>query len=74
MGASPSSFRVEETTLQQYSHATLLEKIESDKESFRLFRVTALRYEAVLNRTDQHPKCLSLFRMDDEKLAREKFK
>lgn len=74
MGASPSSFRVEQTSLQQYSYSTLLEKDESKTESFRLFRVTSLRYEAVLNRTDQHPKCLSVFRMDDEKAAREKFR
>ncbi|KAK3728610.1 hypothetical protein QZH41_011693 [Actinostola sp. cb2023] len=74
MGTSPSNFCVEETTIQQYSYATLLEKEESVTESLRLFRVTSLRYEAVLNRIDQNPKCLSLFRMNDEKAAREKFK
>lgn len=74
MGASPSSFKVEETNLSQYTYSTLLEKEDGEKESFRLYRVTNLRFEAVLSRNDQSPKCLSLFRMDDEKLAREKFK
>lgn len=74
MGASASNFRVEETTLQQFSYSTLLEKKESDRESFQLFRVTALRYEAVLYKNDNHPKCLSLFRMDNEQAARDKFK
>ncbi|XP_048577713.1 85/88 kDa calcium-independent phospholipase A2 [Nematostella vectensis] len=73
MGASPSSFRVDEANPLHYSYAKVLEKEGEPRESFTLYQVTSCRFEAVLN-SDRHPKCFSLFRMDEEKAAREKFR
>ena len=74
MGTATSSCRVEETLSSHYEHATVLEENVNGSESLRLYRITALRFEAVLYNPEKSPNCFSLFRSSDEEDARKKFR
>lgn len=74
MGTTTSSCRVEETISTHYDHATVLEEQVNGSESFRLYRITSYRYEAVLYNPQHSPNCFSLYRIPEEAEARIKFK
>lgn len=74
MGTTTSSCRVEETISTHYDHATVLEEQVNGSESFRLYRITSYRYEAILYNPQHSPNCFSLYRIPEEAEARIKFK
>ena len=74
MGTTTSSCRVEEAIATHYDHASVLEEQVNGSESFRLYRITSYRYEAILYNPQHSPNCFSLYRIPEEAEARIKFK
>ena len=73
MGAAPSS-SVQEVDPSSFAHSAVVDKKEKEGHSFRLHRVTSTRFEAVLHNPKYNPKALSLFRLEDRELAKEKYR
>lgn len=74
MGTTTSSSRVEETISTHYDYASVLEEQVNGEESFRLYRVTSCRFEAILYNPKHSPHCFSLYRVPEETEARKKFR
>ena len=74
MGVAASS-TVQEVEPSSYSHSRVVDKKEhGDKFSFRLYAVTSKRFEAVLYNPEHNAKAFSVFKLEDEQLAKEKFR
>lgn len=75
MGVSSSALKVEEKTPIFYNGATVLDKNENGQETFRLYRVPQSDlYEAVLYNPEERTVCLSVFRIEDERKAKDMFR
>ncbi len=74
MGISSSALKVEEKTPLFYNSAKICEKNDKGQETFRLYYVSQNdSYEAVLYNPDERTVCLSVFRIEDERKAKEMF-
>ena len=74
MGVSSSALKVEEKTPLFYKSAKICAKNDKGQETFRLYHVSESEtYEAVLYNPDERTVCLSVFRIEDERKAKEMF-
>ena len=74
MGVSSSALKVEEKTPLFYKSAKICAKNDKGQETFRLYYVSESgAYEAVLYNPDERTICLSVFRIEDERKAKEMF-
>ena len=74
MGVSSSALKVEEKTPVFYNSAKICAKNDKGQETFRLYYVPQSdAYEAVLYNPDERTICLSVFRIEDERKAKEMF-
>lgn len=75
MGISSSALKVEEKTPIFYNEAQICEKNDRGPETFRLYYVSQSdSYEAVLYNPEERTVCLSVFRIEDERKAKEMYR
>lgn len=75
MGVTSSALKVEEKTPVFYKGSKIVENNDRGQETFRLYYITQSDlYEAVLYNPDERTVCLSVFRIEDERKARDMFR
>jgi hypothetical protein len=75
MGIASSALKVEEKTPLFYKGAKICEKNDKAQETFRLYYISQSDlYEAVLYNPDERTVCLSVFRIEDERKAKDMFR
>lgn len=75
MGITSSAFKVEEKSPVFYKGAKILDNNDNGDETFRLYHLEESdAYEAVLYNHNESPVCFSVFRLEDEKKAKETFR
>ena len=75
MGVTSSALKVEEKTPVFYKGSKIVENNDKGQETFRLYYISQSdSYEAVLYNPDERTVCLSVFRIEDERKARDMFR
>ena len=75
MGVSSSAFKVVELSPVFYSGAKILDKNDRGPETFRLYHLEQSgTFEAVLYNPDESAVCFNVFRLEDERKAKETFR
>ena len=75
MGVNSSALKVEEKTPVFYKGAKIVEDNDNGQETFRLYYISQSDlYEAVLYNPDERTVCLSVFRIEDERKAKDMFR
>ena len=75
MGVSSSAFKVVELSPVFYSGAKILDKNDRGHETFRLYHLEQSgTFEAVLYNPDESAVCFNVFRLEDERKAKETFR
>lgn len=75
MGVTSSALKVEEKTPVFYKGSKIVENNDRGQETFRLYYITQSDlYEAVLYNPEERTVCLSVFRIEDERKARDMFR
>ena len=75
MGVSSSALKVEEKTPIFYNGAKVVDNNDRGQETFRLYKIPQSDlYEAVLYNAEERTVCLSVFRIEDERKAKEMFR